>query len=292
MPLDTVRTVAPPTAAPLTLSSSDVPEGSGSATSWGAILAGAAVALATSLILLTVGAGIGFAMVSPWQAQSAAPKTFAITGVIWLIVTQWVSAAVGGYLAGRLRARWTAVHTHEVFFRDTAHGLIAWSVATILVTVVLAVSAERALAGATRGADRLTSLDAPNVAVGDRDVDSAVDRLLRAPSNPGDATDVRRQVTNLGRGAFLGETLSDADRQYLIATVAQRGGSSSTEAQTRVDDFLNSLRAARTRTQELAEEARKSAEQGAIYTALSLLIGAFVASAAAALGGRLRIEQT
>ena len=274
------------------LSPGNVTESSGSATSWGAILAGAAVAVATSLILLAVGTGIGLAMVSPWQAQSAAPKTFAITGAIWLIVTQWVSAAVGGYVAGRLRARWTAVHTHEVFFRDTAHGFIAWSVATIAMTLVLVVSADRALSNVTRGAQTLGSSGASNAAAGERDVDSAIDRLLRAPTSTGDASDFRRQVTDLARGAVLGQTLSDADRQYLTATVAQRGGSSPAEAQTRVDDFMNSLRTAHTRAQEMAEEARKSAEQGAIYTGLSLLIGAFIASAAAALGGRLRIEHT
>jgi hypothetical protein len=54
------------------------------------------------------------------------------------VVTQWLSAAAGGYIAGRLRQRWLATHTHEVFFRDTAHGLITWAVATLCIAAILA----------------------------------------------------------------------------------------------------------------------------------------------------------
>jgi hypothetical protein len=71
--------------------------------------------------------------VSPWPGVGAKATNFSIGAGIWLIVMQWLSSAVGGYIAGRLRTRWHSLHTHEVFFRDTAHGLITWSVATIIV---------------------------------------------------------------------------------------------------------------------------------------------------------------
>src|ERR1700761_7993037 len=77
-----------------------------SAASWPAIFAGAVVAAATSLILITLGAGLGFASVSPWPGHGASAATFAVTTAIWLVVTQWLAAAVGGYIAGRLRTRW------------------------------------------------------------------------------------------------------------------------------------------------------------------------------------------
>jgi hypothetical protein len=112
----------------------------GSAASWGSILAGAVVAVSLSLILVTLGAGLGFAAVSPWSDRGISATGFTAAGTIWLIVTQWISAAAGGYLAGRLRARWLATHTHEVFFRDTAHGLVTWSVATLVVAAVLGTS--------------------------------------------------------------------------------------------------------------------------------------------------------
>jgi len=103
------------------------------ATSWGAIFAGSAVAVSLSLCLVTLGAGLGFASMSPWPDRGLSAAAFTVESTIWLIVTQWLSAAAGGYIAGRLRHRWLATHTHEVFFRDTAHGLVTWAVATLFV---------------------------------------------------------------------------------------------------------------------------------------------------------------
>src|ERR1700760_219314 len=111
-----------------------------SAASWGAILAGAVAAVSLSVVLVVLGAGLGFASVSPWSGRGLSAGSFTVASTIWLIVTQWLSAAVGGYLAGRLRHRWLATHTHEVFFRDTAHGLVTWGVATLVVVVVVSSS--------------------------------------------------------------------------------------------------------------------------------------------------------
>src|SRR5579862_7943488 len=100
-------------------------------TSWSSIVAGAFVAAAVSLILLAVGSAFGFASISPWDGQGIAVSTFAITTAIWFIVMQWVASAFGGYIAGRLRPRWAGMHHHEVYFRDTAHGLVTWAVSTM-----------------------------------------------------------------------------------------------------------------------------------------------------------------
>ena len=113
-----------------------------SAVSWSAIAAGTVAAIALTLTLVAIGAAFGFASVSPWPGVGAAPSTFTIATGVWLIVTQWLSAAAGGYLAGRMRVRWHGLHTDEVFFRDTAHGLLTWATATVLVaTVAVAASA-------------------------------------------------------------------------------------------------------------------------------------------------------
>ena len=113
-----------------------------SAVSWSAIFAGTVAAVALTLTLVAIGAAFGFASVSPWPGVGAAPSTFTIATGVWLIVTQWLSAAAGGYLAGRMRVRWHGLHTDEVFFRDTAHGLLTWATATVLVaTVAVAASA-------------------------------------------------------------------------------------------------------------------------------------------------------
>lgn len=113
----------------------------GSAISWSAISAGAIAAIALTLTLVTLGSAFGLASVSPWPGVGASPSSFTIGAGIWLIVTQWLSAAAGGYLAGRLRTRWQGLHTHEVYFRDTAHGLLTWATATVIVTLIAVVAA-------------------------------------------------------------------------------------------------------------------------------------------------------
>jgi hypothetical protein len=107
-----------------------------SAVSWSSILAGAFASLGLSFILLALGSGLGFAFVSPWLRPGMSTTALTATAAIWLLVAQWISAGVGGYLAGRLRTRWLGTHVHEVFFRDTAHGLITWAVVTVVIAVL------------------------------------------------------------------------------------------------------------------------------------------------------------
>src|SRR6202045_3888382 len=112
----------------------------GSAASWPAIIAGAAVAASVSLVLLALGSGLGFASISPWPGHGVTATAFAVTTAIWLVVMQWVSSGIGGYITGRLRTKWIGTHTHEVFFRDTANGLVMWAVATVMVAAIFATS--------------------------------------------------------------------------------------------------------------------------------------------------------
>src|ERR1700731_4157175 len=116
------------------LSSTDGPhESAVSAVSWPAIVAGAFVAAASSLVLAALGSGFGLASVSPWPNSGVSATTFTVMTAIWLVVVQWLASGLGGYVAGRLRTKWANTHTHEVFFRDTAHGFITRAVATIMV---------------------------------------------------------------------------------------------------------------------------------------------------------------
>src|SRR5664280_337874 len=108
-----------------------------SAVSWSAIVAGAAGAAALSLILLMLGTGLGLSSVSPWAYSGVSATTFGVSTILWLTFTQLVASGVGGYLAGRLRTKWVAVHTDEVYFRDTAHGFLAWAVASLATAALL-----------------------------------------------------------------------------------------------------------------------------------------------------------
>jgi hypothetical protein len=108
-----------------------------SAVSWSAIVAGAAAAAALSLILLMLGTGLELSSVSPWAYSGVSATTFGVSTILWLTFTQLVASGMGGYLTGRLRTKWVAVHTDEVYFRDTAHGFLAWAVAALATAALL-----------------------------------------------------------------------------------------------------------------------------------------------------------
>jgi hypothetical protein len=87
------------------------------------VIAGGVPASAVAIILLLLGSGLGLASISPWAGRGMSAVGFTVFAAIWLIIVQWVG--LGGYMAGRLRTKWIAVHTDEVFFRDTAHGFLS-----------------------------------------------------------------------------------------------------------------------------------------------------------------------
>jgi hypothetical protein len=270
-----------------------------------------------SLILLTLGTGLGFASISPWSDHGLSASAFTVASTIWLIVTQWLSAAAGGYIAGRLRHRWLATHTHEVFFRDTAHGLVTWAVATLFVATVLASAMTSLLGGGARavgglaagggqGAAAIARSEMPGTS-GPMGPDSAagpggaynLDKLFRGHSSgnspdPGGqgprAADGRAEVLHIAANSAMSGTVSDEDRAYLASLVATKTGVSTDEAQKRVDTFIQTAKEASVQAKSAADKARKSAATAALYTALALLIGAFIASVSAAIGGRLRDE--
>jgi hypothetical protein len=280
-------------------------ESSQSAVSWGPVIAGAVAATAITLILLLVGSGFGLTMVSPWAHASSSAATVGITAAVWLIVVQWLSAGIGGYLTGRLRTKWTGVHTYEVFFRDTAHGFLSWALATIVVAALLSSAVSSIIGASTQATATIAggaaatagAAGASNTSDSNGSFSPAyyTDALLRpnspqaAPANDSNEN-VSAQVSRiLLTGTAQGEVSPD-DRTYLQQVVASRTGLSDADAKTRVDTVLKRIDDAKVATQQAADKARKSASVVALLGALSLLVGAFIAGVAGAIGGRQRDE--
>jgi hypothetical protein len=254
-----------------------------SAVSWPAIVAGAFVAAAVSLILFALGSGLGLASLSAWPGHGASAKSVAVYAAVWLIVTQWIAAGTGGYIAGRLRTKWVGTHTHEVFFRDTAHGLITWSVATLLLAIALTSTVFGAIGAGTRAASNTVG-EPGRSGYAQSSAYSAYDEdlLFRSPNpSPNSTNDAQAQVGRVIANGIKAGSFPDADRTYLAQLVANKTGVPMAEAQQRVNDFI-------TKATDAADAARKAAAQSSLYLALSLLVGAFIASVSAALGGRLR----
>lgn len=273
-------------------------DGNSSGVSWGAVLAGAATAAALSLVLFILGVGLGLSAVSPWSYNTA---TLGKSTIIWLAFTQLAAAGLGGYLAGRLRVKWASVHTDEVYFRDTAHGLLAWAVAT-LVTAALLAGAVRAVLGGAIDAGAVAGTAAATVATAGSGAPDAgagpigyfSDMLLRtdqakpAPENAA----MRAEVVMIFVNDLRTGALAADDKQYLSRLVAQRTRLAQSDAEKRVDDTyarLSKVKAeAEVAAKEVVDKARKAAAHSALWMFVALLLGAFFASVMATFSGRQR----
>jgi hypothetical protein len=279
-----------------------------SAVSWAAVAAGAVGAAALALVLIAFGAGLGLSAVSPWSDSGVSASTFKTGTGIYLVIVAVMSSAVGGYLAARLRTKWVGVHTHEVFFRDTAHGFLAWAFATLLsasalssATAFLANGTAAGLGGAasqgTRSVnpaeiyvDKLFRTNAvAQPAAGSSSPTDSGNANPRAPNNansgaPNSANLVqtRAEVLRLWTSDFRdNQDLSAADKTYVAQTVAARTGMSEVDAEKRVNDTI-------TEAKTTADNARKGAAKLSFWLTAAMLFGAFAASLAAVEGGSLR----
>jgi hypothetical protein len=235
-----------------------------------------------TLVLLSLGAGLGFSVASPWSNSGVSATTFEIGTGLYFIVMAMISSALGGYMAGRLRKRWIGVQATEVHFRDTAHGFLAWALASVLGAILLASPATSLISGMTAGAvqSAASSQSGP--------MDIYVDTLLRrdtpAADNAANAggAETRRELARLLAADFRnGAEPSAADRGYLAKVVAARTGLSQADADKRVNDTITQIKSD-------LDKARKAAMKLAIWLTLSLFIGAFAAALAATEGGGLR----
>lgn len=247
-----------------------------SGVSWGAVIGGAFVAAAFALILLALGAGFGLSAVSPWMNSGASATAIGTGAIIWLILTEAIASAFGGYLAGRLRTHWHAIHTDEVHFRDTANGLLVWAVA-LVVSVAFLAAAGATMAGSTAGDALIENAATP---AGPADA-YFVDRLFRSPQPPSENDmAIRSEAAGIFAHALL-PSASQSDTAYLTQLVAARTGLAAPDAARRVSDTIAEARQA-------ADDARRATARLLLWTFLALLIGAFCASYAATIGGRQR----
>jgi len=286
-----------------------------SAVSWGAIGAGATAAAALALILLMLGTGLGLSSVSPWAYNGVSATTFGVSTILWLTFTQLVASGMGGYLAGRLRTKWVAVHTDEVYFRDTAHGFLAWAVASLATAALLtSVIGSIVSGGIQAGSIATAAAGGSEIAKSNSDggpMGYFVDSLFRKDINLaateslpvrsgimlGDtqeptAAESASEVTRIFMNTISTDPLPEEDIRYIGQMVTQRTGLTQLDAEKRVIDTYarvqTKLRDAETVARNAADKGRKASAYAALWLFISLLIGAFVASFAATYGGQQR----
>jgi hypothetical protein len=241
------------------------------------------VAAALSLALLALGTGIGLSAVSPWANAGASASRIGRTAIAWLVLTQLIASSVGGYLAGRLRTRWVNIHTHEVYFRDTAHGFLVWAVGLVMTAAFLTSAATSLIGGVARAGTAADRPDSAQSRDGLGPNGYLADRLLRttAPRSDEDTASVRGEIGLIFANGLREGSLPAADRSYLAQVVAAKTGASEADAEKRVDDAFE-------QTQQAADGGRRAVAHSMYWTFLALLIGAFSASLAATIGGKER----
>lgn len=91
--------------------------------SWGSIIAGVVTVIAMSLLLATLGSGLGFSMLSPQSDDviNGADKTV----LIWSVISIVLSLACGGFVAGRLAG-----------VDGSIHGFLSWATSLLVASVL------------------------------------------------------------------------------------------------------------------------------------------------------------
>lgn len=273
-----------------------------SGVSWGAIFAGAAAAAALSLILVLLGFGLGFSAVSPWADSGISAKGLGISTIVWLAFTQIVASGLGGYIAGRLRVKWTYLHGDEVYFRDTAHGFLAWAVATLVTATLVVGSVSSVVSGGVKAGASMASgaVSAVTQAAGSAaqgkgdDFGYYVDSLFRDDRPAAVSDDAAHTVVAriFARTLSNDGQLAPEDRAYLAQLISQRTNLSQADAEARIDKVYGEARKAiddaKLKARQAADTAAKVAAWTSLWTFVALLLGAFFASLAATFGGRRR----
>lgn len=295
-----------------------------SGVSWDSIFAGAAAAAAMSLLLMILGVGLGFSAISPWSHLGISATAVGISSILWLTLTHIAASSIGGYLSGRLRIRWTSVHSDEVYFRDTAHGLLTWAIASLvtaallgsvvgnIVSIGVAVSATSASNAIGQESTRVMALPnsaAPAIStvsrgnIGDSDdwLGYWIDSLFRFDELPEvtieqDYSVVWLEASRIFAGGLRANGLPAEDHHYLAEIVARQTGLAIADAEMRVAGIFDkahteSINAAQ-QAKQFADQTRKTAAYSALWMVVALLLGAFVASLAATFGGKQRDRVT
>ncbi len=262
---------------------------------WGAVIAGAVVAAALSLVLLTFGSALGLGLTSLEPGEGVSPLWLAIAAAIWLLWVQISSFMAGGYLAGRLRRHIGDADPDETDVRDGSHGLLVWGTGTLVGGLLLA----SGLLGAVQTTAQATSSVAgAAVQAAGSAADEAssftgylTDTLFRDEGNANAAEDGEQARSEAGRivaqALAEGEITAD-DRARLVEIVANQTGAEPAQVEARVASLESRMQQQAEAAVEAAETARRWSVIGAFIAAATMLISAAGAYRAATMGGSHR----
>lgn len=267
-----------------------------SAFDWHAVAGGAAIAAALAFLLMTFGSAVGLTVVSPWYGAGASATTVTVLSAAWFLFVSLLSYLVGGYVAGRLRAKRGDGTIEESMIRDGLHGLGVWGVGVLLTVGVAAFGATTLGAGAAKLGQAAATVAGPaaNAAAGNAseylsDTLFRRDQLGGAQLPAGTKAEagriIARSIGNEGR-------IADQDRAYLARVVAATTGVDQAQAEQRVNQVSSEVQRLGNEAKAAADKARRGLAIAGFLTAAAFMIALAAAWIGAGYGGRHREEGT
>ena len=262
--------------------------------SWGALLAGAVVAVTVGIALNTLGLAIGSGLVDAVDRDTPTATTMTVSAGVWLLVSNLVALFIGGLVAGRLSG--TACKTDASF-----HGLGVWGIAFLFAFVVMgnvgsnvAGRVANAVGSVAGGAAHAVG-SAASGAAGQIDPEAVIERTrmaLTAPSDPAQMTTEQRsaEIASIIGTRVTQGNLGDADRQRLARLVAAEAGIPEAEATQRIQateaEAQRVAREAEQKAREAADAAATATASSALWFFATMLLGALAAIIGARSGTR------
>jgi hypothetical protein len=263
--------------------------------SWGAVFAGAALALVVQVILNLLGLGLGAPTLDPTTADSPSAAAFSLGAGIWWALSGIIAAFAGGYAAGRLAGQ-------PKESSGAWHGLTAWALTTLAVFYLLTTAIGGVVGGAfqtlgttasgatqTLGSIAQTAVQTAAPAL-TRTADpfSDIERSIRNAAGAADPTALREAAVSALRAALTGDPNQAQDaRERAAQAIAKSQNVSIDEARSQVtryeQQFRQAVDEAKQRAASAAQAAATATSRGALLGAFALILGAI----AAWFGGRL-----
>lgn len=262
--------------------------------SWGAILAGAVVAVSTGIMLNALGVAVGAGAVDAVARDTPDAGAFTVAAAAWFAGANIIALFVGGMVAGWLSG--TSDRKDATYL-----GLGAWAVSFLFAAVVMgqvagnvagraADAAGAAMRGVASAAASATGAAAD--AAQEVDPEALADRLRITLSAPAEVTRMSAEqraaeiAAIAGAGLRQGAQLNDGQRARLSQLVAAEAGISEADARARITQAEAEARETARQAEERARQAADAAASGAARSALWFFATMLLAGLAAVLGAR------
>jgi hypothetical protein len=257
--------------------------------SWGAVFAGATIALVLQIILNLVGVGVGLSTIDVTAGSTPSAGSLSVGAGIWWVISGIVAAAIGGYIAGRLSGKASRSTT-------AYHGLVAWAVSTLVVVYLLSSAASGLIGGALSTAT--SALGGAGKAIGGSvqtavqtaapslnsvtDPMATIENKVRSASGGQDPAALRDAAATAVRTALSGEPTQQAAATDKAAdALAKAQNIPPDQAKAQVEQYQQQYKQtvgqAKDQAKQVADTTAKTVSRGALFGALALLLGALSA---------------